>query len=173
MKLRFIGLLLLVSILAVSCPSGPKAQSPDRSDADHGSAGFDPATVTQQQYASTMEEVQIFINDLNRIISTRNYQAWRVRLSPEYFAMISSPEFLHQVSEQPAMKTRRIILRSAEEYFMNVVVPSRADSRVDNIEFIGRDKVIAYTVNTNRAGEDVRLRLYDLEKINNLWIIIN
>ena len=134
---------------------------------------FDPAAVTQQQYTSTMEEVQAFIGDLNRIISTRNYQAWRARLSPEYFAVISSPEFLHQVSEQPAMKTRRIVLRSAEEYFIHVVVPSRADSRVDNIEFAGRDKVIAYTVNINRAGEEVRLRLYDLEKVNDSWIIIN
>lgn len=160
--------MLLTFILAASCPSGPKTQS-----GSGRNEKFDPASVTQQQYASTMEEVQTFINELNRIISTRNYQAWRARLSPEYFNMISSPDFLHQISEQPAMKTRRIILRSAEDYFIHVVVPSRAESRVDSIEFAGRDKVIAYTVNINRAGEEVRLRLYDLEKVNNSWIIIN
>ena len=171
MKLKLIGLLLLTLILAVSCPSGPKTQSNNRGG--RGSDRFDPTAVTEQQYTSTMEEVQAFISELNRIISTRNYQAWRARLSPEYLAKISSPEFLNDVSETPAMKTRRIVLRSAEEYFIHVVVPSRQNSRVDDIEFEGRNRVKAFTVNTNRAGEEVRLRLYDLEKVNDSWIIIN
>lgn len=176
MKSRLFGFLLILTIiLAVSCGSGPKTDAEKEASADVPKTQeiFDPAKVSQQQYTSTMEEVQAFIEQLNRIISSRNYQSWKTRLSPEYFAEISSQEALKEASEQPAMKTRRIILRTAEDYFIHVVVPSRANSRVDDIEFIGRDRVKAFTVTTNRAGEEVRLRLYDLEKINNSWIIIN
>jgi len=71
------------------------------------------------------------------------------------------------------MRTRNIVLRTAEDYFQYVVVPSRADLRVDDIEFISRDRVKAFTITTSRAGEEQRLRLYDLEKIGNSWRIIN
>jgi hypothetical protein len=48
-------------------------------------------------------------------------------------------------------------------------VPSRANDRVDDIEFISQKRVKAYTV--SQKGE--RLRLYDLEKTNEGWKIIN
>jgi hypothetical protein len=134
---------------------------------------FDPRTVTQAQYASTMEEVRNFIDELNRIISNRNYNAWRAVLSQEYYDEISSPDHLRELSEQPAMKTRGIVLRTLQDYFIHVVVPSRANSRVDDIEFIGQNRVKVFAISTNRAGEEQRLRLYDLEKINNSWRIIN
>jgi len=73
------------------------------------------------------------------------------------------------------MRTRRIVLRTAEDYFIHVVVAARAETgqRVDDIEFISMNRVKAFTVTHNRAGEEVRLRLYDLEKIGNSWTIIN
>ena len=170
MKFKRISFLLFILfIMAAACQSGPETRT-DNTGSRGASGSF---RVTQEQYDSTMDEVRAFINELNRIIASRNYQAWRARLSPEYFALISSPEFLNEVSETPAMKTRRIVLRNAEEYFIHVVVPSRQNSRVDDIEFEGRNRVKAFTVNTSRTGEEVRLRLYDLEKVNDSWIIIN
>jgi len=134
---------------------------------------FDPGSVSQEYYVLTKEDVQHFIEDLNRIISNRNYNAWKNALSPEYFAEISSPYNLQQISESPAMTTRKIVLRTAEDYFINVVVPSRANSRVDDIEFVNRDRVKAFTITRNRAGEEQKLRLYDLERTGNMWKIIN
>ena len=128
---------------------------------------------SQEQYDTTMQEVRGFIDYLNRAISNRNYGAWRAALSDEHFAEISSPENLQMISELPAMRTRRIVLRTAEDYFIHVVVPSRANSRVDDIEFFGRDRVKAFSINTNRAGETQRLVLYDLERVGDSWIIIN
>jgi len=135
---------------------------------------FDPSTVTQEYYDYTMEEVQHFIEELNGIIRSRNYNLWRAALSDDYFYEISSPRNLEQLTEQPAMKTRKIVLRTARDYFTYVVVPSRANSRVDAIEFISKNRVKAFTIITNRAGEEQqRLRLYDLEKIDDIWKIIN
>jgi len=138
-------------------------------------AAFDPTRVSQAVYISTREEVQHFIERLNQIIRDRNFNSWRSALSPEYYAEISSQENLRALSEQPAMKTRRIVLRVPEDYFIHVVVASRADYKIDDIdiEFVTENRVKAFILTTNRAGEELRLRLYDLEKINNTWIIIN
>jgi len=178
-----------VLILALSCRSGPEpvptqisepapqTQTPSTPVRTPSVETFDPRTVTQTQYNTTKEEVQLFIRDLNRIIRNRNYNGWRAALSTQYFEEISSPENLQRMSEQPALKNQKIVLKSAQDYFTNVVVPSRANNRidetVDDLEFIGVNRVKAFTIRTSSTGEEQRLRLYDLEKIGNSWKIIN
>ena len=171
---------ILTAVLCFSCKTDPNktengapVEIPASNDNKTEVVGFDPTRVSQAQYASTRDEVRSFIENLNQIIRSRNYEAWKASLSPEYFAEISSQKNLHELSSLPAMKSRRIVLRVPEDYFQYVVVPSRADLRVDDIEFIGSNRVKAFTLTTNKAGEEVRLRLYDLEKIGNSWTIIN
>jgi hypothetical protein len=174
-------LFILSVILVFSCGSNPKPEQEDKVDAvETGpqettvqAPRVETFTVSREYYDTTMDEVRHFINDLNHVISSRNYNSWRAALSDEYFREISSQENLQQVSQQPAMMTRRIVLRTPQDYFTYVVVPSRANSRVDEIEFVNRNRVKAFTVTTNRSGEVQRLRLYDLEKIGNTWKIIN
>jgi hypothetical protein len=134
---------------------------------------FDPSSISQELFNSTKIEVQRFIEEVNQVIRNKNYTAWKAELSPSFFARISSGEFLQQISDADAMKNRGIVLKSAEDYFNYVVVPSRVNSRVDDIEFISQNRVKAYTVITNREGQTQRLRLYDLEYFGNLWRIIN
>jgi len=172
--------IILVIVVSFSCKSGPDKTEGDAPAKKTGNvenntetAVFDPTKVSQAYYTSTRDEVRSFIENLNQIIRSRNYDAWKACLSDEYFAEISSQKNLQEISSQPAMKTRRIVLRVPEDYFQYVVVPSRADLRVDDIEFIGSNRVKAFTLTKNKAGEDVRLRLYDLEKIGNSWTIIN
>jgi len=174
--------LLLVIIMSVSCVSEPTKED-NRTAVQPGlvritepskqDENFDPNSISQAQFTATREEVQSFIEGLNKIISNKNYSAWRSALSNEYFRQISSSENLRQMSEQPALKNNNIVLRTPQDYFNYVVVPSRANSRVDDIQFIGRNRVKAFTINKNRAGEEQRLVLYDLEKVDNTWIIIN
>jgi len=169
----------LAVIVVLSCVSGPDKQQGNTGGNSGNSGGqaktevFDPKKVTQEQYQSTMAEVQKFIEEQNRIIKSKNFEAWKKSLSAEYFAGISSAENLKQLSEQPGMKSRKIVLKTAQDYFTNVVVPSRADLHVDEIEFISSNRVKAFTVTTTKTGEEQRLRLYDLEKIGNSWTIIN
>jgi hypothetical protein len=163
-------LILSLAIMTVfSCVSDSDKGRGDQTKTDV----FDPTKISQAQYNLTRDEVQKFIEEQNKIIREKNFEAWKRSLSSEYFSGISSEDNLRQISEQPAMKTRRIVLRTAQDYFEHVVVPSRADLRVDEIEFISANRVKAFTVTTNKAGEEQRLRLYDLEKINNSWTIIN
>jgi hypothetical protein len=129
----------------------------------------DSGTVTQDIYEQTLADVRQFIESLNRIISSKNYNAWRNTLSGEYFAKISSSEFLAKQSESPLLSTRKIVLRSPNDYFTHVVVPSRANSRVDQIEFKG-DTVWAYY--TDPRPERGRLKVKKIKKIGNEWKIV-
>ena len=191
MKQKFYLPVILTVIMIISCISTPEVISepepePRREPVaevvvvvqeEAVNEDFDPSRVTEEYYFSTRTEVQQFIQNLNQIIRSGNFEAWRRALSPELLAEISSDDNLRQLSEQPAMRTRRIVLRTAEDYFTHVVVPSRANvsDRVDNIdiEFITISRVQAFAITTNRAGEEQAVRLYDLEKINNIWTIIN
>jgi len=169
----------LAVIIVLSCGSGPEKKQGNtggnsgNSSTPVKSEAFDPKKVSQEQYQSTMAEVQKFIEEQNKNIKSKNFEAWKKSLSPQYFAEISSAENLRLMSEQPGMKTRKIVLKTVQDYFDNVVVPSRADLHVEEIEFISANRVKAFTVTTNKAGEEQRIRLYDLEKIGNSWTIIN
>jgi len=177
--------LILIVFLIIACGSSPKtslSEAPPQSDNNDNNNNkietsteqvFDPRAISIEQHDSTLDEVQRFIRNLNDIINKKNYNAWKATLSQNYFKEISSSQFLKQVSDSPAMKTRNILLRTPEDYFTNVVVPSRANSRVDDIEFIGINRVKAFTISKNKTGEEQRLVLYDLEKVGNSWFIIN
>jgi len=169
MNRKILLLLIPVFALVVSCPSSPKTVEGEAKPAET----VGPTQISRQQYDSTKEDVQQFIGQLNEIIRRRNFNAWKDSLSPEYLAQISSAANLRLYSEQPAMKTRNITLRNAEDYFIHVVAPSRANSRVDDIEFIDNNRVKAFTVRINKDGDEERLLLYNLEKSGNTWKIIS
>jgi len=173
-RVLFISSLAVIALITVfSCKSDSETVKGSTGTGTTKTENFDPTKISQAKYVSTRDEVQKFIEQQNKLIKERNFDAWRKSLSDEYFAEISSKENLKRISDQPAMKTRKIILRTAQDYFDYVVVPSRADLRVDEIEFISENRVKAFTMITNKAGEEQRLRLYDLEKIDNSWTIIN
>ena len=130
---------------------------------------FDAGTISREYYDQTLADVRQFINRLNTIITNNNYNGWRNALSDEYYALISTPEYLARRSEEPGLKTRRIVLRTVNDYFIHVVVPSRADSRVDEIEFAADHIVKAFYLDTSAR----RLRVYELRKIGNDWKIVN
>jgi hypothetical protein len=130
---------------------------------------FDPSSISQKTKDNTKIEIQQLIQQLDAIIRAKNYNAWVSYLSPDYFAVISSAEYLDKISQSAILVKQKIVLKSAQDYFFNVVVPSRAYDRVDEIEFESPTRVKAFTVSAK--GE--RLRLYDLERTGNEWKIIN
>jgi hypothetical protein len=130
---------------------------------------FDPSSITKEVFEDTLSEVQRFIDELNRIISNKNYNSWLNCLGDSYWQTINSPEFLQEISEMPTLKKQGIVLKSAEDYFSLVVVPSRANARVDDIEFVSHNRVKAFTIGRN----GVRLRIYDLERIQETWKIVS
>jgi hypothetical protein len=145
---------------------------------------FDPDSISDAVFQSTKREITAFINELNGIIRARNYSAWVAHLSDSYFLDINSKKFLEEKTEElyrrdqvvaqnlgkdPNFVEKRI-LRTARNYFDYVVVPSRANDRLDDIGFLSETRVRAYTVDERRGQ---RLVLYDLAYINHKWLIVN
>jgi hypothetical protein len=167
-------ILLFPLVLTLACQSKPAVNEEPVREAppeavEIPAEEFNPGSISQAVFDSTKIDVQHFIQDLNSIIRSRDYNTWTSHLGDEYFAEKSSPAYLAQISEQPRLKTQKIVLNSPQDYFIHVVVPSRANDRVDDIEFVSPTRVKAYTVTAN--GQ--RLRLYDLESEGNTWKIIN
>lgn len=130
---------------------------------------FDPASITKEVFDSTKNDVQILIESLNDIIRRKDFYAWVDYLGDSYIEAVSSPDFLARISESARLRSQNIVLRDLKDYFIYVVVPARANDRVDDIEFIGQNRVKAYTV----TADGKRLRLYDLERTGHGWKIVN
>jgi len=130
---------------------------------------FDPSSITKEVFDTTKTEVQALIEELNTIIRAQNFDAWSDYLGADYFATLSDPAFLARISESARLKNQKIVLQDLKGYFIHVVVPSRANDRVDDIEFIGQKRVKAFTL----TAKAQRLRLYDLERTEQGWKIVN
>ncbi|MDR1106395.1 MAG: hypothetical protein LBL44_08565 [Treponema sp.] len=174
--MKTITVCILVLLVFSSCGTGPEPSSDTVHPAPEISipineeeADFDPGTITQEVKDSTMSDVQKFIEELNAIIRAGDYNSWVSHLGEKYFEVISSPEYLAQISGQPRIKSSKNPLSGPDDYFARVVVPSRANDRVDDIEFVTKSRVKAFTITPNGR----RLRLYELEQMNNSWKIIN
>jgi hypothetical protein len=170
--------LVFLPVILMACNSTPTTLAEDPpAEAYVGPQRTEPNsfTVTQEMYDSTLAEVKAFVERLNLLINRKNYEGWKAALSDEYFNQISSEEFLAKASESSALRSRKIVLKTLNDYFTHVVVPSRSNSRVDEIEFSTTNTVKVYYIekrkNDNNEVETRRLRLYELIKTGNTWII--
>jgi hypothetical protein len=152
-------------------------------------AAFDPNSISREVFANAKTDIQNLVNDLNRIIRARNYNAWIGYLADSYLATISSQGFLDEKTEdlykrdqvvannlgRDPRQVEKRVLKSPRDYFSYVVIPSRSNDRVDDIAFITGSRVRAYTIDTKGN----RLVLYDLALVGDdghgrgKWLIIN
>ena len=132
-------------------------------------ARFDPENVPAEVKEAVKNDIVDYINELNNIIRRRDYREWTKRITATYQRHLSWPENLERASEADRLKKNNVKLQNLYDYFIHVVVPSRDHDRVDDIEFVKEDRVKAYTVDRNSR----RLRLYELERSGDTWIIVN
>jgi len=179
--MKRLGWYLLILAVCMACKSPPPAEPVFEEHWEEAGPAADSVTVSQEVYDYTLAEVKQFVDGLNALIRSKNYNSWKDALSDELFATLSSPEFLAKTSESAALKSRKIVLKTPSDYFLQVVVPSRSNSKVDEIEFTAADRVKVFYLEervrrteTNEAvTETRRLRLYDLVKTGDTWKIID
>jgi hypothetical protein len=128
---------------------------------------FEPTNISQEEFDATKADIQRLIETLNKVIQAKDFNAWLSYLTDDYIAAINSKNYLAQLSEiSPLLKSQKIILKTPEDYFTYVVVPSRINARVDDIEFDRYSHVKAFA----QRGK-TRLRLFELERFENRWKI--
>lgn len=114
-----------------------------------------------------MIDISELIRMLNAITQRKDFKTWKSYCTDDFIAKFSSPATLAQISSAPILMRLGIVLTTLEDYFNYVVYPSHQNDRVDDIEFIGHNRVRAITL--SKKGE--RLVLWDLEKIDSSWKI--
>jgi hypothetical protein len=176
---RPVWYLVLLPVILMACKSTPPAiEEETPAETYAGPYRTEPSsfTVTQEMYDHTLAEVKAFIESLNATIHRKNYDGWKATLSDAYSTQISSDEFLANASESPLLRSKKIVLKTLNDYFTHVVVPSRSNSKADEIEFTDTNTVKVYYIerrkNENNEIETRRLRLYELIKTGNTWKII-
>jgi len=137
------------------------------------------AELKEEAYDEIFSDVKAFIEYLNTIIQSKNYNKWRATLSEERFKELSSSEFLASASRTNSMRRRGIVLKTLYDYFLYVVVPSRANSKIDKIEIVDNNRVRAiymHTRITENGNEEITetepLLVYELAKTKDSWNII-
>jgi hypothetical protein len=122
--------------------------------------------VSEEVYTKTFDEIEEFIRNLNDIIRREDYDTWLTFLSEQYIERTSAPAYLKEQSQQPLLKKSGITLTSLKDYFEHVVVPSRIQAELDEIEFVGENQVKAYSMIKN-----TRALLFLLVRENDKWKI--
>lgn len=123
-------------------------------------------SVSQEIYEQTFEEIEALIIELNTVISKKQFDKWLTYLSTSYIRTYNSTEVLDEINEYPQLKDNGIVLKDLKGYFEWVVVPSRSRAVLGEIVFAGETRVIAYS-----SFEGQRAKLYELEKIDEMWKI--
>lgn len=125
-----------------------------------------PFAVTREIYDQTFNEVQGTIRELNRIIAARDFEGWQAYLTIRYRETYSDPKTLERSSQSAVLQRNEIVLRSLRDYFLYVVVPSRANARLSDIVFRSANEVEAVMEVNNQ-----RYLLYSLSREGASWKI--
>jgi hypothetical protein len=182
-----------VGVLAASCVSAPESvpetvledkelpvpAAKEVADVDGGTPSdgetavdtvmFDPKYPSAEIYTATLTDIQDFVRSLDNLIRAKNYDEWLNLLSPSYYELINSGEFLNTVSQQPRLKSQNIVLRNSQDYFLNVVTASRVDLQANDIEFLTITRVMVFTIDQKNQ----RIRIYTLDKTPESWEIVD
>lgn len=141
------------------------AESPEETEPTEEEAQEEESyEVSEEVYEQTFDEVEQTIQELNEIIRNRNFQAWKEKLTQRYIDTYSSPERLEELSQKPLLERNDIELTSLQDYFRWVVVPSRSNVRLDDLDFQGEDRVEAIM-----EVRDQAVTLYELRRLDNSW----
>jgi len=127
---------------------------------------FTQEDVTEELYDQTFTEVEETIAELNEIISNGDFARWQTYLTSDYRRTYSDPRVLEESSQSAILRRNNITLESLEDYFRFVVVPSRANVRLDEIVFVD-----AETVEAIMEVEGEKYLLYNLTKAGDRWKI--
>jgi hypothetical protein len=120
--------------------------------------------VTQEVYDRTFDQVNETISELNTTIQRKDYETWLSYLTDNYIENTSRPEYLERWKEDPFLQKKNVTLRDLQDFFNYLVVPTRSNVRLDEIEFVDQSHVYAYTV---YKGE--KYLLYSLVRTDEGW----
>ena len=128
-------------------------------------ARFDDVIITKETYDQTKAEIEKLVDQLNAITASKQYAKWIELLSEEYKTEYSKAATLKIVSE--ALPVKGIKLKSLQDYFLYVFVPSRQRIRVDDIRFISPTHVDVIMKQGSTS-----LLIYSISNVSGSWKLV-
>lgn len=144
--------LLSVFLVTVflSCASGPNSNISAGGEGTQGPAPqqtpppLPPPPATPDPYSEqTFEAVGELVDRLNNAIASRDFETWQGYLSQEYRDHFTDEDVLRELERAPVLRTAQIRLRSLEDYFQHVVVPSRQDAQLEELQVDSQQQITA------------------------------
>ena len=152
----------------------PKAVVMSKSQAETSKAAdeevvaqFEGISITKKDKEIAKSEIEEVVKKLNDITAKKDYGRWRYWLSTEYIKEFSKPDVLRKTSEGLPSNLKGKQLKSIEDYFYYVFVPSRQNGRVDDIAYLTPTKVRVLKITSTQT-----LIFYNLEKIDERWLLV-
>ena len=130
-------------------------------------AQFEGISITKKDKEIAKSEIEEVVKKLNDITAQKDYGRWRYWLSTEYIKEFSKPDVLKKTSEGLPSNLKGKQLKSIEDYFYYVFVPSRQNGRVDDIAYLTPTKVRVLKITSTQT-----LIFYNLEKIDERWLLV-
>lgn len=143
-----------------------KQSSGEAVDEDEVVVRFDTIAITKHTFFATKSEIELVVEDLNRIVLKKDYDRWQEYLSEDYRQTFSDPAMLESVSR--SLPVKGIRLKTLRDYFTYVFVPSRQNMRVDDIQFVSPTRVYVIMEIT----QDSPAAIYILENTAFGWKLV-
>jgi len=174
--MRLSILIILVSAV-VSCATPPPGAKPaevqppaDKPAAVAPTAAPGVFVVSPEKKQASLVAIRALVDKLNAIIASKAFEEWKTYLDEAYLSTYGDPIRLKDYSaNSPFLKQYNVKLKSLEDYFKFVVVPSRANVAVDDISFLDENRVNVWTVVDNEKVLLYLLKLYGKEWKISSW----
>ena len=177
MRLTLVGLILLV--WASSCatppprpaPPAPVAVEPVPTPGPTAAPAPSPEfQVSAERKQASLAQIKVLVDQLNALIAAKDFSTWKTYLDQDYIQTYSDPAKLRDISARdPVLKTMNMKLKTMQDYFNFEVVPSRANTTVDDISFLDENRVYVWTVVDNERFLLYLLKLYGKEWKISSW----
>jgi len=174
MQKVFVGLLAVLVFASCATPPRP-VTTPAPVPAVSGPEAKPPAEpgefqVSKEKKLASLAEIKLLVDKLNAIIGNKAFSEWKTYLDQDYIRTYSDPVRLKEYSaNSPFLRQYSVKLKSLEDFFQFVVVPSRAKVTVDDISFLDENRVNVWTVVDNERVLLYLLKLYGKEWKISSW----
>lgn len=144
-------------------PEKPKAEkTAEELEYERATKDLVGETVSKDIFEKDKAEILNKIEELNVIMKNRSYSQWLRYIEPNSINYWSQKKNLNAASKQ--LPVKGIQLKSLEDYFNYVFIPSRMGKQIDEIRYISSSSIKAVQVR-----ESTTVIFYNFKKINGDW----
>ncbi len=124
-------------------------------------------SVSKSTFEMDKKEISKKVSELNVIMREANYQRWLSYIDDESIKYWSSQKNLSMASQKLPKSLKGFKLRSLEEYFKFVFIPSRTGRNIDEIRYINENSINAVQIKEDGSP----IIYYTFIKVNGRWLV--